>query len=528
MKEYSILKMNTMRIYLQFSILIIGVIVSASCSKMQWTTTREGFYFYGTTKAHDTYSWTGRTFEGMIHGKGTMIIYDKNGEAVSRNDCVALYGATDVDLYSDTEYGKYLGAGKIKKGYKKPDGFGVLIVDSLYPKDSRALKRFKINDAWLDKHGELYIGDFKKGKFSGFGRLYAEEILEYEGYWKNGEKSSMGKEYKDGELVYRGSYKHGKRSGVGEEFAKNSETDALYTKYSGEWKDGKYDGYGSLYNEHILVYQGNWKGGKYNGRGKLYENGQCIEGRWESGINSRIYHKSIFDDVKTYFGQESDENVQQITDLQLADDEEEFITELSKEINSEIENTISANVDRRFGFWGVFRMYYQWIFTSDVKRVKKAERAFCHGLDPRKLTEEINAKIYHFNESNDADLNYIEELEKIPELSIVNTEVAMKILEREAMEVTDGLIGVLLDIIICLVIGFIIGFIIGLCIPVLIPYCAVIDTVLGVVSIIAGIIILFVYGSPVMDQMEIEIKQMLIYNFQLYLDSQNIFQQILL
>lgn len=104
----------------------------------------------------------------------------------------------------------------------------------------------------------------------------------------------------------------------------------------------------------------------------------------------------------------------------------------------------------------------------------------------------------------------------------------MKILEREAMEVTDGLIGVLLDIIICLVIGFIIGFIIGLCIPVLIPYCAVIDTVLGVVSIIAGIIILFVYGSPVMDQMEIEIKQMLIYNFQLYLDSQNIFQQILL
>ena len=115
-----------------------------------------------------------------------------------------------------------------------------------------------------------------------------------------------------------------------------------------------------------------------------------------------------------------------------------------KEIHSKIETEISHNVDKRFGFWDVFRMYYQYIFTSDVKRIKKAEKAFCKGLDPKELTKEINAKIYYYNETNNDNLSYIKNLEEIPELSIVNTDLALKILDREAMEVTDGLIGIIL------------------------------------------------------------------------------------
>ena len=126
-------------------------------------------------------------------------------------------------------------------------------------------------------------------------------------------------------------------------------------------------------------------------------------------------------------------------------------------------------------------------------------------------------------------MSYIKNLEEIPELSIVNTDLALKILDREAMEVTDGLIGIILDIISFCIVFLIVHFLIKILFPALfgsIPNW-LIDLAAALISIIASLIILFTYGNPAMIQIESEIQQELIYNFQLFIDSQNIIQQII-
>lgn len=500
-------------------ILLCPTFLFMSCSKTEWKLTEEGYYFYGKTKPALTYSWTGDTLGGLINGKGTLIAYRKNRTIVSQSSFMALYGTADVNLYSDSRHGKYLGHGKEKKGYKRPKDFGVLIVDREYPEDAEAQNIFRINNEWLKSHQTIYIGNFHKGLFSGYGKLYNKGLLEYEGYWKKGEKSSAGKEYKDGTLIYSGYFKRGKRDGIGEEYFKSDISDTLYLKYSGEWSKGKYDGFGKLYNEHILVYEGNWDKGLYNGKGILYENGQRIDGRWEDGLNADIYNKSIIEQALTYFGQENVEETPEYSNLQLAETDSEFISGLHDELNEKIANTISSNVDKRFGFWNVLRMFYQWIFTSDIKRAKKAETAFVKNLEPEEMMKEINAKIDYYNRTNNADLAYIKNIDEIPKLSIVDTDVAFKVLEREAMDATDGIIGILIGLFFDLIL-----FIVTLFIPIIHP---LIKLILFCISLALGLVILFIYGGPVMLELESEIKQMVIYNFQAYIDSQNIIQQII-
>lgn len=224
-----------------------------SCSKTEWRQTEETCYFYDKTKSSQHYSWTGETLGGVAHGKGTLITYNKNKSIVAKKNCFAVFGAMDLKFFSDSKYGKYLGKGKIKKGYIKPKGFGVLILAKDFPDDAKNLTKYSINNDWLNSHQSVYIGNFKKGLFSDFGKLYEKMALVYEGYWKKGEKTSVGKEYVNGALLYSGYFKHGKRSGFGEEFARSANTDSLYLKYSGEWENNMYDGYGKLYNEHILT-----------------------------------------------------------------------------------------------------------------------------------------------------------------------------------------------------------------------------------------------------------------------------------
>lgn len=61
------------------------------------------------------------------------------------------------------------------------------------------------------------------------------------------------------------------------------------TVYTGEWVNGKYDGYGEMTLYTGASYSGYWKNGKRHGRGKmLYEDGTIIDDVWENGV--RIQH----------------------------------------------------------------------------------------------------------------------------------------------------------------------------------------------------------------------------------------------
>jgi len=51
------------------------------------------------------------------------------------------------------------------------------------------------------------------------------------------------------------------------------------TKKIGEWKSGKFDGHGVLWDKKDGKYEGDFKGGKKHGKGKqLYHNKEIYEG----------------------------------------------------------------------------------------------------------------------------------------------------------------------------------------------------------------------------------------------------------
>lgn len=180
------------------------------------------------------------------------------------------------------------------------------------------------------KNGKvMYKGEWKKGKPYGKGGLYNENgDLMYEGDWVNGlykVEDHFWIDYRDGKkckiynnhiIHLKGEWVNGCLNGKGESFNKK---DKLL--YSGMWKNGKPNGYGSLYHNGKIVYKGEWvdgildcgpslkvdaingcvthyddkgvkryhgewENGKPHGMGKAYnEEGQAIcEGEWEYGV----------------------------------------------------------------------------------------------------------------------------------------------------------------------------------------------------------------------------------------------------
>lgn len=154
----------------------------------------------------------------------------------------------------------------------------------------------------------LYIGEFKNNQYEGEGKLYAVEedtvFLKYEGGFKENQYDGEGKEYifSQGEhlLVYSGHHELDSKYGQGIYYKYNEENIQIET-YEGAWAFGYYFGYGvqTLYEikddkpqeseryegtfvyskregwgrrylEDSLKYYGDWKDGKYEGKGTLY------------------------------------------------------------------------------------------------------------------------------------------------------------------------------------------------------------------------------------------------------------------
>ena len=165
------------------------------------------------------------------------------------------------------------------------------------------------------------------------------------------------------------------------------------------------------------------------------------------------------------------------------------------------------------------------VASKDINRIISAEEYFKKDLDEKELERLINAKIDYFNSKHSTKLKYVS-LSEIPQYSIVTTDVALKIFDRESMELADVVIGWLIDILIIWVVGFIIGFIIGLCIPLLLPYIGIIDICLTILALVMGLYVAFFYETPIILDLEAEISRMIIDNYLYYIDAQNIIPQI--
>lgn len=222
-----------------------------------------------------------------------------------------------VTMNQNTEYLYY---GKTKDN--RPNGFGVVVTNIVDPDDITTL-------GYL-----VYAGNFKEGRFDGYGALFAQQaealyrnnyaveelakLFYQEGFLddNNGEMPALA--YLCSYVMADGNWSKGEMDGKMNLFdiclnyeseegfwggvcypniavtnTKNGSQSGdtkLYESgilvYDGEMKNNSYNGKGtSYYSNGQKQYDGEWKNGKYNGTGTLYdENGTKIyKGKWENG-----------------------------------------------------------------------------------------------------------------------------------------------------------------------------------------------------------------------------------------------------
>lgn len=214
-----------------------------------------------------------------------------------------------------TKNGDFYYRGEVKNNY--PDGIGMLT---------------KQSTSVYQGENIVYIGEFKEGRFHGYGMLFSDAASEeaesllyffpdgtesekfdeyyrafvnyvtYEGNFKNGKRDGEGNSFNyslyyswfllnnvpdsfDPEaqnyVVTVGEYKDDKENGTAKEYIQGH----LY--YDGTMKDGEWTGEGTQYSlkSGIPIYSGEWKSGKYHGEGTLYDESgnEIYHGEWKNG-----------------------------------------------------------------------------------------------------------------------------------------------------------------------------------------------------------------------------------------------------
>lgn len=513
---------------------LLLLLLSSCTNNPEWIKTRQGCFFYDVPMKNCSYSWSGGVVGPLANGKGVLTVYSENGKILSEDKAVMELGTTSSWSYLENDKGRYLGP---EDKENRPHGFGVEILKDntlkitsfKHGKELAGLSYIYSYDPKKPQNSiPQYVGNLKKGKRHGQGKEYKDGEIVYEGNFVKDKYDGVGALYDGQEVEYEGFFKNGERHGVGKQYAIVDGSSVLL--YNGEWKSDKYDGEGTLYEGGRVKYTGSWKDGLYDGYGKLYDEGKCTEGKWIEGKASQKMSSTILKQITRtkdlYTGNQVEVEQESYTDLQLASDQQEFITLFQEELNQKISDEISRRIKKRFNFWNICRMITQSWLRPDVIRAKKAEKFFCKNLKTEDLENEINAKIAYFNSTSSSKLNLVH-LEDPAFLSIVDANAAAKIFDRESMESADVAIDVLVTILVCLIVAFIIGFIIGLFIPALVPYAGIVDIVLAIVAFVISFVISVKYGGPVITDLENSIKQIICDNYQLYFDMQNLIGQII-
>eukprot|EP00934_Nitzschia_sp_Nitz4_P002347 Nitzschia sp. Nitz4//scaffold104_size75438//34677//39307//NITZ4_005658-RA/size75438-snap-gene-0.114-mRNA-1//1//CDS//3329532392//2347//frame0 len=150
-----------------------------------------------------------------------------------------------------------------------------------------------------DEDGRIYDGDWRHGRWHGYGRASFSNGDSYEGEYKFDQRHGRGiYKWHDGRVydghfnedkrhgqgvftwpdgaVYDGAFVNGQREGHGKY------TFADGGQYVGNWKDGRYDGFGTCVWEDKRRYEGEWRNGMAHGHGiETYPNGNIRhQGQW--------------------------------------------------------------------------------------------------------------------------------------------------------------------------------------------------------------------------------------------------------
>ncbi|KAJ4777654.1 histone H3 K4-specific methyltransferase SET7/9 family protein [Rhynchospora pubera] len=127
--------------------------------------------------------------------------------------------------------------------------------------------------------GSRYRGQFRQGLRHGYGvyRFYTGDV--YSGEWHNGQSHGYGMHTCEDGSRYVGEFKWGVKHGLGHYHFRNGDM------YAGEYFADKMHGFGVYNFAHGHRYEGSWHEGKRQGLGMYsFRNGETQSGHWQSGV----------------------------------------------------------------------------------------------------------------------------------------------------------------------------------------------------------------------------------------------------
>mmetsp|Transcript_31613 Transcript_31613/g.46650 ORF Transcript_31613/g.46650 Transcript_31613/m.46650 type:complete len:757 (+) Transcript_31613:66-2336(+) len=130
-----------------------------------------------------------------------------------------------------------------------------------------------------DDDGRTYDGEWRHGRWHGFGQAVFLNGDTYEGEYKFDQRHGRGKYcWKDGRL-YDGEFKEDRRQGKGYFKWPDGAT------YDGDFVQGKREGYGQYNFMDGGYYKGSWLDGRYEGFGEcIWNDGRSYKGEWRAGM----------------------------------------------------------------------------------------------------------------------------------------------------------------------------------------------------------------------------------------------------
>ena len=177
---------------------------------------------------------------------------------------IIYFGTRETDGYGtkEVDYGWGSGTyeGYLKKG--KPDGHGVI----------------KYYD------GSKFEGEFIDGETNGHGKYISSDgVTRYDGMYANGRRTQGLMTNKDGSQ-YNGNFKNGLPDGKGKLMSANGDLMFEGDFSLGRRWNGKGKEYGNNPNGQSWEYEGDYKNGIWNGKGTIkWSNGDKYEGDWKEG-----------------------------------------------------------------------------------------------------------------------------------------------------------------------------------------------------------------------------------------------------
>ena len=185
-----------------------------------------------------------------------------------------------------------------------------------------------------DTEGQLvYSGEFLNAAYNGYGSLYIDGVLRYEGNFSDNLYEGEGRLYdQNGSLIYQGDFSKGVRIGRGMEYRPDTHTllyygdfvndvwegsgvlyeeDGSTVRYRGDFVAGMFEGEGSYYENGLLFYTGQFSRGLFEGTGSLYDEQGNVTYQGQFSQGSRQGAGTAYDAVGSamYSGEFLDNNV---------------------------------------------------------------------------------------------------------------------------------------------------------------------------------------------------------------------------